>query len=358
MIALVLIARNESRCLARCLQSARPFVDEMVVVDTGSSDATPQIAVAEGARLAHFPWQEDFSAARNFALAQTQAQWRLVLDADEWIERGGENLRALANAAAREAYIGQVTVRSSFDDEGAVRHATNAISRVLPRGVEYAGRIHEQPVHALPVRKLDVVIGHDGYLRAHRAGKSDRNERLLRALAHDRPGDAYVLYQLGKELEIHGRFGEASEQYRHARGLVPWPPTSDINAKAVQARFPWLHDLAVRNLYCLKKSGALDSAMRQYHEESRYWQQSPDFHFAGGDMLLDAAIADPAHAVSLLAEIEASWMRCLEIGERPELEGAVEGRGSFLAAHNLSVLHSLQGHAEAAERFRALARTP
>ena len=70
-IALVLIARNESRAIERCLASVRPWVDEMIVLDTGSVDDTPAIAARCGARVTHFTWIDDFAAARNAALALT-----------------------------------------------------------------------------------------------------------------------------------------------------------------------------------------------------------------------------------------------------------------------------------------------
>ena len=81
-IALVMIARNEARCIERCLRGARAWVDEMWVLDTGSTDATAMIAARCGARVAHFRWVDDFAAARNAALALTEADWCLVLDAD------------------------------------------------------------------------------------------------------------------------------------------------------------------------------------------------------------------------------------------------------------------------------------
>lgn len=82
-ITATLIARDEERFLADCLQSLRPLVNEIVVVDTGSCDATQAIARAHGARLHDFAWCDDFSAARNFALDQASGDWILYIDADE-----------------------------------------------------------------------------------------------------------------------------------------------------------------------------------------------------------------------------------------------------------------------------------
>src|SRR4051794_3580703 len=114
-IALVMIVRDEARCLERCLVSARAWVDEIVVLDTGSLDATVDIARSRGARVSSFEWRDDFAAARNAALALTEAPWRVVLDADEWIASGGEALAAL-RAQAPE-FIGQLSVTSRFDGD-------------------------------------------------------------------------------------------------------------------------------------------------------------------------------------------------------------------------------------------------
>ena len=80
-IAATLIVRNEARCLARCLTSVAPFVDRMVVIDTGSTDDTVAIARAAGAEVHHLPWPDDFAEARNHLLACADADWNLMLDA-------------------------------------------------------------------------------------------------------------------------------------------------------------------------------------------------------------------------------------------------------------------------------------
>ena len=360
MICLTVIARNESRCLARCLDSAAPFVDEMLVVDTGSTDDTREIAARCGARVADFPWIDDFAAARNHALALTGADWRLVLDADEWIEGGGPCLReAVAavrpDAPARGLFVGEISIRSAFDDGAQVRIAPSWIARFLPKGLVFEGRIHEQIAHRLPVRRLPLQVGHDGYRREQQDGKGDRNERLLRRQLQENPDNAYLHYQLGKDLQVHDRHAEACVEYRRAREQAAWPPATAVEAAALQARHGWLHDLVVRELYCMKRTRQFPAAVLYAQEQAPWWAHSPDFHFAFGDLLLDFALAEPHRSPQLLPMIEASWMRCLELGEVPNLEGAVEGRGSFLAAHNLAVYHQLLGNAASAEDFRRLA---
>ncbi len=353
MLCLTLIARNESRCLARCLKSAAPHVDEMLVVDTGSTDDTRDIARRCGARVAEFTWCDDFAAARNFALEQSAAPWHLVLDADEWITAGGDTLRATA-AAGSPPCIGLVRVRSEFDDGEALRHAQTWVARLLPRGVRYAGRVHEQPVSALPRRRLEVSIEHDGYRDAQRLGKETRNEKLLRMSLAQAPDDAFLHYQLGKDLQVQGRFAEGADEYARARDLLRWPPSGREEAMTLRVRHPWLHDEAARNLFCLKRARRFEEAMQLTAAESAWWEDSPDYEFACGDLKLDLALAEPTCAAQLLPQIQAHWMRCLALGEAPHLEGAVEGRGSFLAANNLAAFHEMFGNAGQATHFRRL----
>jgi glycosyltransferase involved in cell wall biosynthesis len=342
-IALVMIVRDEARCLERCLESARPWVDEMIVLDTGSLDATPDIARSAGARVAHFAWTHDFAAARNAALALCDADWRLVLDADEWIVGGGESLAALRHQAAD--FIGQVCLTSVFDGGVAgVGEAPGWLPRVLPRGVSYTGLVHEQPVSALPRRRLSLRVAHDGYLDAQRAGKLGRNEKLLGLALEADPDDAYLRYQLGKDLEVHARYEAAAPHYAEA-------------LQRTDARAPWRHDLVLRTIFTLKKLARFESAIALAEAEMPRWADSPDFFFTLGDLLLDWAAAQPERAGELVPMIESSWLRALEIGEQPGLGDTVRGRGSFLAAHNLAVLHAGLGDAAAAAQWRERAAT-
>jgi glycosyltransferase involved in cell wall biosynthesis len=337
-LALVMIARNEARCIARCLDSARPWVDEMLVLDTGSADATPQIAAHRGARVANFKWVDDFAAARNAALALTDAPWCLVLDADEWIAQGGESLAALRTQAAD--FIGQISVASDFDAAGGgIGQAPSWLPRLLPNGVRYTGRVHEQPLSPLPRRRLPLVIAHDGYRDAQMARKRGRNEHLLGLALAAQPGDAYLRYQLGKDLEVRGMFDAAAPHYLQAL------EQSDLHAA-------WRHDLVLRTLFTLKKLGRFERALDLAETEMPRWAGSPDFFFTLGDLLLDWAAARPERAAELLPMIESSWLRAVEIGEQPQLHDTVRGRGSSLAAHNLAVFYGGLGDAVQARRWR------
>jgi tetratricopeptide (TPR) repeat protein len=333
-IALVMIVRDEARCLQRCLDSARPWVDEMLVLDTGSRDATAAIAQHCGAVVRDFEWIDDFSAARNAALALTQAQWRLVLDADEWLVGGGEKLAELRGQ--EPGFVGQVSVASRIDNGST--ESQSWLPRILPRGVQYSGRIHEQPESTLPRRRIALDVAHDGYLAAQKAAKAGRNRRLLETALAQQPDDAYLNYQLGKDLEVNSQFAQARPCYERAYASAP-------------ARASWRHDLVLRWMFTLKQLGDIEGALDLAAREQAHWQHSPDFFFTLGDVLLECAIRRPGQANVLLPQIEASWLRALRIGEQPALPDSVRGRGSHLAAHNLAVFHASLGQTDKASHW-------
>lgn len=337
-IALVMIARDEARCIARCLDSVRDWVDEMWLLDTGSTDGTPGIAARCGARVAQGRWSNDFAAARNAALALTQADWRLVLDADEWVSAGGESLSALRAQPAQ--HVGLVRVDSLVAASlGGVHEAPSWLPRLLPRGVQYLGRVHEQPICAMRRRRLPLVVMHDGYLPAQMARKAGRNRQLLQLALGANPDDAYLQYQLGKDFEVNAAFADAESHYARA-------------FEGATAHAGWRHDLLLRRLFTLKKLQRFDQAMALAEAEAPQWQHSPDFFFTLGDLQLDWAATQPARAAVLLPMIEANWRRALQIGENPQLQDTVRGRGSFLAAHNLAVLFAGLGDEAQAKSWR------
>lgn len=334
-IALTVIARDEEARIGRLLASVAPWVDAMLVLDTGSRDDTVAVARRHGARVEHFTWCDDFAAARNASLSLAAADWHLVLDADEWLIDGGALLHGLRGT--QPDFVGALHL---LDDADAHTTSQLWLSRVLPGSVRYAGRVHEQPQHGLPVRRLALRVGHDGYSAERRAAKRGRNRRLLQADLADHPGDAYLWYQLGKDCAVYGEHGAAVDALQRADVLCREHPA-------------WRHDLATRLLFSLKKTGrhaqALDWAQTRLDDHGA----SPDFFFALGDLLLDWAAEAPALADELLPMARQAWQQCLEIGEQPGLSGAVRGRGSWLAAHNLAVVLEGLGHVDEAAGLRA-----
>jgi glycosyltransferase involved in cell wall biosynthesis len=297
-IALVVIAKNEEACIGRCLDSAQGVVDRMLVLDTGSTDRTAEIAAACGASVHAFTWCDDFAAARNRALDLADADWHLVLDADEWLDAGSR----IARESLREPHVGLVRIHHLDDATGHVLTHVTWVPRLLPRAVRYEGVVHEQPVSPLPRRRSPALLHHDGFLGLRRAGKEGRNRALLlRCLQRD-PGDAYLLYQLGVDAEIHGDPRAAAGHY------------ADAHAR-IAASCGWAQTLVVRWLHCLCRAGDLDTALQLVEHYRTVWPDSPDVFFTAGNVYLDQANRDPAGALDIwLPRAVQAWERCLAIG--------------------------------------------
>lgn len=335
-ISLVMIVRNEQRCLGRALDSVRDWVDSMLVLDTGSTDSTVELAKQHGARVSHFNWIDDFSAARNAALDLSHSDWNVVLDADEVLADGGPALKALRDRTPN--FVGRVEQFNTFSISGEngappTHAASSWIPRVLPRGVKYQGSIHEQPVSSLCRIDLPIRLLHDGYHPQQIQTKGTRNLNILKAALASSPHDPYLQYQTGKEYDVHEEFTEALPYYDAALRLLDHRP---------KRQPAWRHDLILRTLFALKACGRLESALQLAQTELVHWPDSPDLFFTLGDILLDVAVAEPTRCAQMLPMIERAWRQCILIGENPHLEGAVHGRGSHLAQHNLDLLHRLQ----------------
>lgn len=118
-ISLCMIVRNEEAVLDRCLESAADLVDEIVIVDTGSTDATKEIARQFTDKLFDFPWVDDFAAARNFSFDQASGDYCMWLDADDVIEEPDRaRFRAMREQLLPEADVVMMPYHTAFDPQG------------------------------------------------------------------------------------------------------------------------------------------------------------------------------------------------------------------------------------------------
>lgn len=167
-----MIVRNEAHFLRRCLQSVEGLVDEMVIVDTGSTDDTVAIAREFTERVSTFTWCDDFSAARNYSLELAQGDWILVLDADEWIEpRHLQQLRDLITTTPLDGFFLQqrnysnnalepgwkpVSENNAYTN-GYSGFRDNPICRLFRNrpGIRFSGRVHELVDRCFPTGTFD-----------------------------------------------------------------------------------------------------------------------------------------------------------------------------------------------------------
>ena len=111
-IGLVMIVKNESRSLLKCLARVKKLVDEIYITDTGSTDNTIKIAEEFGAHISTYEWRNDFAAARNYALEQSDCDWNLILDADEYLIAGTK--RDILDFIETENHVGAIERHDSY----------------------------------------------------------------------------------------------------------------------------------------------------------------------------------------------------------------------------------------------------
>lgn len=207
-ISLAVIARDEEANIAACLDSARGFVDEVVVVDTGSVDRTREIAREHGARVTEFAWCDDFSAARNAAIDAATMDWILMLDADETLDSAsGPRLRTLIAQAPRSMHVYLPFIDSVINPNQVDGYISSRHSRLFRRSADlrFVGPIHEAlrympaPLATQRADAPDIRIHHTGYIPAYynARGKDERNMRLLTRWQETDPTDPLVHFHLG-----------------------------------------------------------------------------------------------------------------------------------------------------------------
>ncbi|WP_053960686.1 tetratricopeptide repeat-containing glycosyltransferase family 2 protein [Sulfobacillus thermosulfidooxidans] len=235
-VTAALIARDEEDTIGTAVARLIPAVDEVLVVDTGSTDATVARAREAGARVVAYEWTDDFSAARNFGLEQVRTDWVLWVDADEWLFPEDVAVPRVVAGLFHAADPPPILRIVQMNRIGSVVDPNYDSSRMfrVGQGFRWVGRIHEQiaPPSAgaslipWPRPVVRIRVDHAGYDPAvvQRKGKWDRNIRLLRQAVAEAPHDVVPLGFLGRDLFLAGHTEEAVEVLRQAETLAVATP--------------------------------------------------------------------------------------------------------------------------------------
>ncbi|MCM1156659.1 MAG: glycosyltransferase [Roseburia sp.] len=219
-ISVCIIAKNEEKRIEKCLSSIKPYGFEIVVVDTGSTDRTKEIAARYADKVLDFVWCDDFSAARNFSLQAASNNWIFMLDCDEWIKIiDVEELNYFRKNLSDS--VGVISRDNLVTVEGRLTlNNTDRTERFFNRKLyHYSGIIHEQLVpirgNDFPCLLLHTTIEHTGYdmTPEEQLAKGKRNLSLLQKQLVEEGESPYIYYQLGKGCEILNDYTAACEYY-------------------------------------------------------------------------------------------------------------------------------------------------
>ena len=235
-LSVCLMVKNEEKFLPRCLQSIQGLASQIIVVDTGSTDRTVEIAHSFNAEVHSLAWSDDFSAARNAALEHATGDWILMLDADE-------ELPAAQHAKVREHMNNSKAIgyRLPLINVGQENEGCSFVPRLYRNvpGAFYRGRIHEQVfANLMAVAKswgLAITLGsaellHYGYTKdlVRDRNKVERNLKLLRQAIEECPEDVNLVMNLGLELVRSDDRAGGLERYREAFQMMSDQPAHTL----------------------------------------------------------------------------------------------------------------------------------
>ena len=213
----LVITKNEQQAIGKCLASMKPFVDELVLVDTGSTDDTVAIARELGAVICHFDWVDDFAAARNFAMSKVQSDWIVFLDADQWFDDESTPLvRPFIERYHRLPEVNMLMAReiNHYDAHNWADSITGKIYRNRA-DVRWVGNIHEMlyigEQYLTGVMHKEIIIHHYGFAPEKLKDKSGRNLKLLEKNLREGLITDYLYITLANEYVSFGQWDKAYE---------------------------------------------------------------------------------------------------------------------------------------------------
>ncbi len=230
-ISQCMIVKNEEKNIEKALTWGKDLMWEQIVVDTGSTDKTVEIAAKLGAKIYHFPWVDDFAAAKNYAIEQALGDWIAFLDADEYMtpDEAGKIKQFLLSSECRR-YDGVSTGWQQLDEDGNIFSSATQVRFFRNHAdIRYRRRIHEQLVSlkGQQLRIADAVrsvsIFHTGYQKSAltEKKKNGRNVRLIKEELKEHPDDYEMLGYLGDEYYVDQEMKEAMHYYRRAIACMP-----------------------------------------------------------------------------------------------------------------------------------------
>lgn len=337
-ISLCMIVKNEEAMLSRCLESVQHIADEMVIVDTGSSDGTKDIARSFGAAVYDYDWNDSFADARNFALGKAAMEWILLMDADDAFE--AEDTGKLFELLVRDneanvyyfqtlSYMGDVPDKSKTISNMNVRLVRNR------HGYLFKGDIHEQLVNnSLPESRVgmaDIRIYHYGYLNSvvESKQKRERNMALIRKELDKEPDNPFMLCNMGNECYSLRQFEEALCWY-----LKSW--------EQFDSRRGFSSKMLIRIISCCELLGKTQEQQRFIEEGLKYYPDFTDLEFIRA--------SDYLRRKKYAAAIR-SFKKCLKMGEPPLLYSYAGGVGSYKTQLMLMGIYEELGDKEEALKW-------
>lgn len=307
-IALCMIVKNEERFLEECISSVKNKVDEVIIVDTGSEDRTVEIAKSAGAKVYHYEWINDFSAARNFSLDKATSDYILVLDADEWIDESVDFQKEISKG--KDYY--SVRIKNYQEDGNAIFHKSIRFFK-RSTGLRYFGKLHEH-LNIQDNRYLekesesDILLHHYGYLQKvkNEKNKNERNFLIMQSELEENQ-NGYTYMNMGLAYSSNNEYEKALDCF--------------IKAYNLGKNNSYVFYILINMVKCLIKLEKYKEAINVLNDSIQVHPTYTDFHFYLGLIYEE---------IGLSKEAEEKYLMCIELGDSTE-DIATAGAGSYLA---------------------------
>lgn len=337
-LSLCMIVKNEQNNLPRCLESVKDIVDEMIIVDTGSADATIEIAESYKAKVYSFPWNGSFSDARNHGLKQAACDWFLIMDADEEMDKASHAIiRELIEKSSDDidAYYGEsINYLGEIPGEDSILNMNLRLVRNR-RGYFFSQAVHEQlwsNIYAVnPSAKIleaGIKVYHYGYLTDNLVfqNKRARNMELLEKQLEDNPDNGFTNFNMGNEYSALGDNLQAVIYYE--RAYKNFNPNEGFSSK-----------LLLRMLICYQSLGRDEDFLRISKEALLCYPEFTDIEFLKG--ILYTSLSRYTLAIK-------SFKKCAKMGEAPNQLRVIIGSGTFKPCQILADIYcGLEDYSEA-----------
>lgn len=328
--SICIIAKNEEKNIERCLKSVQGFDCEIIVVDTGSTDRTKEIALQYATKVLDFEWVNDFSAARNFSISKASYDWVLILDCDEWVQESSpeEFMRLARNYPT---YMGRLQRKNLTYMDSEKQVYIDMVERFFNRRYyHYEGSIHEQVTPSSPREliafDIPLTVLHSGYVgtKEELEDKRIRNMTLLKKELEEHPDDPYLYFQIGQEYYCEDDYENAARYYGKVL-TYDLPPTMEYLRMTVQAYGN-----------CLLYLDRMEEAL-QYEQIYDTFGNTPDFVFLMGRIYFMSG--QPLKALTEF--IKATSM------SNPHAEGT----NTYLSWYYIALIYEKVGDDEMAKSF-------
>jgi len=323
-ISLCMIVKNEEDLIDQCLTSVNDVVDEMIIVDTGSTDRTIDICKKYNPSIYSYQWQGNFSEARNFGITKASSDWILILDADEKLEsNSNEVIRKTIEHTKASILLLPVI---NYYGEGFPVKEDQAYLYYQPRlfknhvGIQYSNSIHENPqlhgndTQELITEQIETPIHHYGYIDEiiNKKEKSKRNIDILLKEYKKNKHSPWIEYHLANEFYRQSKFEIAFDYVNESIfGFL----LQGIKPPAILYRLKY--DILVQ-------TNSIDGAYPAIDKAIDLYPDYVDLHYIKGILLFHK---------KQYSEALACFEKCLELGENHPRYLILKGTGSFRALY-------------------------